>query len=65
MDSLQKQENAVNPDAKQHAHNVDKAMHGLRIYSPGKNFSIDEAVDPFVMDIQVSPTIGMYLKSPV
>ena len=65
MNSLQKQQNTVYPDSKQHVHTINKAMHRLRIYAVCKNITFDQAVYPFMMGIQIPISIRVHLKCTV
>ena len=65
MDTLQIQQNAVNRDIKHCVQRIDKAVHGLRIYSVRKYPAIHKSVNPGMMGIQIPEPVRMNLKGTV
>lgn len=62
MYRLQKQDTAVDADAKQNMQSVDKAMDPLRIYPGGKNLPLNQAVNPGMVRIHITKAIRIILK---
>ena len=65
MNTLGKQHTAVNTDAKQRMHGVDKAVHTLRVHAVRENLPLCQGINPLVVGINVAEAIGIILKSAV
>ena len=65
MNFPEEEKTAVYRDSKEHIHTVNKAVHGLRVNASRENIAFLKAVDPGMMNLHVTPAIGMVLKGSI
>ena len=65
MNFPEEEKTAVYGDSKEHIHTVNKAVHGLRVNASRENIAFLKAVDLGMMNVHVTPAIGMVLKGSI